>query len=152
MTKYIWITVGVIALVLILGWKQAGKEPPVVIPEAPAENIPAPESGEPVVSESGNIKVTQPQPDSLVSSPMLVKGQARVFESTFQMVLKDGDGKEVAKKTVTATAPAAGQFGDYGELLLFDAPKTDKGTLEVFDNSAKDGAVIDLVSIPVKFK
>jgi len=152
MTKYIWITIGVIALILVLGWKQAGKEPPVVIPEAPAEDVAAPVVGEPVVSESGNIKVTQPQPDSLAASPMLVKGQARVFESTFQLVLKDGDGKEVTKKTVTYTAEDPSQFGDFGELLLFDAPKTDTGTLEVFDNSAKDGSVIDLVTIPVKFK
>lgn len=152
MTKYIWITISVIVLVLILGLKQAPKEPPVVLPDAPAENIPALESGEPIVSESGNIKVTRPQPDSLASSPMLVKGQARVFESTFQMVLKDGDGKEVTKKTVTYTAEDPSQFGDFGELLLFDVPKTDTGTLEVFDNSAKDGAVQDLVTIPVKFK
>ena len=86
MTKYIWITVCVITLILILGWKQAGKEPPVVLPEAPTEDVPVLEAGEPIVSESGNIKVTQPQPNSLVSSPMLVKGQARTFESTFQMV------------------------------------------------------------------
>ena len=152
MTKYIWITVGVIILVLGLALKQAPKEPPVVAPEAPAETAPAPEAGTPIVSESGNIKVTQPQPDSLVASPLLVKGQARVFESAFQIILKDSDGKEVVKKTVTAPAPDAGQFGDFGELLLFDPPKTDKGTLEVFDNSAKDGAVQDLVSIPVKFK
>ncbi|OGY92274.1 MAG: hypothetical protein A3H70_03470 [Candidatus Komeilibacteria bacterium RIFCSPLOWO2_02_FULL_48_11] len=152
MTKYIWITVCVITLILILGWKQAGKEPPVVLPEAPTEDVPVLEAGEPIVSESGNIKVTQPQPNSLVSSPMLVKGQARTFESTFQMVLKDGDGKEVTKKTVTYTAPDPSQFGDFGELLLFDTPKIDSGTLEVYSNSAKDGAVQDLVSIPVKFK
>lgn len=153
MTKYIWITVGVIALVLILAWKQAPKEAPAVSSDATTvENASAPEAGQPIASQSGNIKVTQPQPDSLVSSPMLVKGQARVFENTFQMVLKDSAGKEVVKKTVTYSAADAGQFGDFGELLLFDNPKTDKGTLEVFDLSAKDGAVQDLVSIPVKFK
>ena len=139
-----------IGLILILAWKQAPKEAPVAGSENPAEE--APVVGEPVVSQSGNIKVSQPQPESLISSPLLIKGQAKVFENTFQMVLKDADGKEVVKKTVTATAPDAGQFGDFDELLLFDNPKTDKGTLEVFDLSAKDGAVQDLVTIPVKFK
>lgn len=152
MTKYIWITVGLIVLILILAFKQAPKEPPVVGSEAPTEDVATPIVGEPVVSQSGNIKVSQPQPDSLVSSPMLVKGQARAFEATFQMMLKDSDGKEIAKKTVTYTAEEPSQFGQYGELLLFDAPKTDTGTLEVFTYSAKDGSVQDLVTIPVKFK
>ncbi len=150
MTKYIWITVGVIALVLILAFKQAPKEPSFA--EATEGEAATSEIGEPVVSQSGNIKVSQPQVDSLVSSPLLVKGEARVFENTFQMVLKDADGKEVVKKTATAAASDVGQFGAFGELLLFDQPKTDTGTLEVFDYSAKDGAVQDLVQIPVKFK
>lgn len=150
MTKYIWITVGMIGLILILAWKQAPKESPVAGTETPAEETA--QVGEPVISQSGNIKVSQPQADSLISSPLLVKGQARTFESTFQMMLKDSDGKEIVKKTVTYAASDVGEFGDYGELLLFDNPKTDKGTLEVFTYSAKDGAVQDLVSIPVKFK
>lgn len=140
-----------IGLVLILAYKQAPKEPPASAP-ATAGDAASSEVAKPIESQSGNIKVSQPQSDSLISSPLLVKGQARVFENTFQMVLKDADGKEVVKKTVTAAAPDAGQFGDFGELLIFDNPKTDKGTLEVFDLSAKDGSVIDLVKIPVKFK
>ena len=141
-----------IGLVLILAWKQAPKEAPVAGTAAPVEAPVAPVADKPVESQSGNIKVSQPQPDSLVSSPLLVKGQARAFESTFQMVLKDAAGKEIVKKTATYAAPDAGQFGDFGELLLFDNPKTDKGTLEVFTYSAKDGTVQDLVKIPVKFK
>ena len=139
-----------IGLVLILAWKQAPKEPPVPGTENAAEQAAA--TAEPVVSQSGNIKVSQPQSNSLVASPLLVKGQARTFEATFQMLLKDADGKEIVKKTVTYGAPEGGEFGDFGELLLFDTPKTDKGTLEVFTFSAKDGAVQNLVSIPVKFK
>lgn len=152
MTKYIWITIGMIVLVLILAFKQAPKEPPVAGSESTVEDVIASETAEPIVSESGNIKVAQPQPDSLVTSPLLVKGEARAFEATFQMMLKDADGKEITKKTVTYTAEEPSQFGQYGELLLFDAPKTDTGTLEVFTYSAKDGAVQDLVRIPVKFK
>ena len=139
-----------IGLVLILAWKQAPKEPSFA--EATEGKATTTEAAEPVVSQSGNIKVSQPQSNSLVASPLLVKGQARTFEATFQMALKDADGKEVVKKTVTYGAPEGGEFGDFGELLLFDTPKTDKGTLEVFTFSAKDGAVQNLVSIPVKFK
>lgn len=152
MTKYIWITVGLIALVLILAFKQAPKEPSFAPPGGASEGEASPETTEPIVSESSNIKVTEPRPDALVSSPLLVKGEARAFAATFQMMLKDADGKEIVKKTATYTAEEPSQFGQYGELLLFDTPKTDKGTLEVFTYSAKDGAVQDLVAIPVKFK
>lgn len=153
MIKYIWITGAVIVFILALALKQAPKEAPAVS----ANDVSSAEkstgtAGEPAVSESGNIKVQEPQANALVSSPLLVKGQARTFESTFQISLKDSSGKEVAKKTATYTAADPSQFGDYGELMLFDAPGTDTGTLEVFTNSAKDGAVQDLIKIPVRFK
>lgn len=152
MIKYIWITGAVIVFILALALKQAPKEAPVTstADSSSAENSAT--VGEPTISESGNIKVQEPQANALVSSPLLIKGQARTFESTFQISLKDSSGKEVAKKTATYTAADPSQFGDYGELMLFDAPGTDTGTLEVFTNSAKDGSVQDLVKIPVRFK
>ncbi len=152
MNKYIWITGIFIVVILALAFKQAPKEPSYA-PAAAGDSADAvPAATQPVESQSGNIKVTQPRPESLAESPLLVKGQARAFEATFQILLKDADNKEIVKKTATYTAEDPGQFGDFGELLLFDTPKTDKGTLEVFTYSAKDGAVQDLVSIPVKFK
>ncbi|MDP1709613.1 MAG: Gmad2 immunoglobulin-like domain-containing protein [Candidatus Komeilibacteria bacterium] len=151
MIKYIWITVAVIVAILALALKQAPKEEPIAT-ESTDQTAAEEQAALPAVSESGNIKVSAPQPESLVSSPLLIKGQARAFESTFQIVLKDGNNKEVAKKTATYTSADPSQFGDYGELLLFDAPGTDQGTLEVFTNSAKDGTVQDLVTIPIKFK
>jgi len=153
MTKYIWITISIIALILVFAYKHAPNEPDL---EKPAEDIisdqmPTPEEGEPIVSESGNIKVTRPQKDTVATSPILVKGEARVFEGTFQIHLKDANGAILSEKTAMANAPDMGEFGSFGELILFDAPTTETGFLEVFSYSAKDGSLQDLVSIPVIF-
>lgn len=162
MTKYIWITAIVIIFVLILAFKQAPREPAVSRPQSSQpgqeegtvqdEVAPVLEAdGEPLASESGNIKVDKPRAGTAVSSPLLVKGEARTFESTFQIRLKDSGGKIIKEKTATYQASDTGQFGAFGELLIFDKPETDTGTLEVFSLSAKDGTEIDKITIPLKF-
>ncbi|MDP3995289.1 MAG: Gmad2 immunoglobulin-like domain-containing protein [bacterium] len=149
MTKYIWLTAFLIAIILALAYKQAPNEPEV---SRPMEDDPfSLEIGEPSVSESGNISVTQPQPYTWIASPLLVKGEARVFEGTVQFRLKDADGNIITEKFGTAAAEEIGAFGSFGELLVFDEPNTEEGVLEVYSESAADGSVQDLVSIPVRF-
>ncbi len=153
MNKYIWITIAVIIFILTLAWKQAPNEPEVArLPDQITEDIiPEIEEGEPTVSESGNIKVTRPQPDAKIVSPMLIKGEALLFEGTFQMRLKDASGAVIVEKFGTASAEEVGEFGTFGELLLFDEIAEQTGVLEVFSISAVDGSEQDLVSIPIKF-
>jgi len=153
MIKYIWITIGVISLILLLAYKQAPNEPDLERPieDIASETIPTPEEGEPIISENGNIKVTRPQPESTITSPFLIKGEARVFEGTVQLRLKDSDGNIIVEKNGTASAEEVGEFGPFGELLLFDEVSSDSGILEVYWQSPEDGSEQDLVSIPIKF-
>jgi len=151
MTRYILITALLIVFIIALAAKQAPHEPEIASPDVPEDILSGLETGEPVVSESGNIKVERPQPGATISSPVLVRGQARAFEGTFHIRLKDSDGKVVVEKTGTASAEEAGDFGTFGELLLFDDVATDEGAVEVYTVSAEDGSEQDLASIPVKF-
>jgi hypothetical protein len=153
MTKYIWITIGVISLILFLAYQQAPNEPEVQRPlDEIVEDIPfEQQEGEPIVSENGNIKITRPQPNTTITSPMLIKGEARVFEGTFQMRLKDAQDNIIVEKFGTAAAEEVGEFGTFGELLLFDDISSETGTLEVYWQSPEDGSEQDLVSIPIKF-
>ena len=51
------------------------------------------------------IVVDAPLPGALVSSPLMIKGRARgtwFFEGDFPVLLKDGSGKVIAQKYVTA--------------------------------------------------
>ena len=103
-------------------------------------------------SASGNIIVTAPQPDAEISSPVTLKGRARVFEAAMNARVVSEDGKELGKADFMASEGAP-EFGEFEAKISFAKPPgVDKGFVEVFDHSAKDDSVIDLVRIPVKFK
>jgi len=98
-----------------------------------------------------NIQVTSPKPGDVVGpSVVTIKGFARVFESQFRYRVLDADGTKLAEDSAMSNAPDAGQFGAFS-ITATIAPTGDRGTVEVFDISAKDGSEIDLVSVPVNF-
>ncbi|OGL66081.1 hypothetical protein A3B21_00740 [Candidatus Uhrbacteria bacterium RIFCSPLOWO2_01_FULL_47_24] len=103
-------------------------------------------------SESGNISVRAPQPNDLITSPLVVEGMERTFEQNVVIRLRDGKGNELVKIAVTGTAPDLGIHGPYRAELIFEKPKTSTGTLEVFQGSAKDGSEIDKVTISLRFE
>lgn len=107
---------------------------------------------QPLVSASGNMKVTSPDKDELINNPVLIKGEARVFESQFNWRVRDADGTILAAGPAYANAPDVGQFGPFEIKANYAKPKSQTGIVEVFDYSAKDGSEIDLVRIPVRFK
>lgn len=102
-------------------------------------------------STSGNMIVTSPTANERIGLPLVIKGSARVFENTFNYRLLDSDGTELAEGYSTANAPDIGEFGPFIVTTSYNAPTGTIGTLEVFSYSAKDGAVIDLVTLPVEF-
>lgn len=97
-----------------------------------------------------NIKVYSPVSGEKVSFPIVVKGEARVFESTFNLELKSGN-KVIYSACAMANAPDMGQFGLFEVKIdsLLEMPVSENVILEVFDYSAKDGEKIDIVSIPL---
>jgi hypothetical protein len=104
------------------------------------------------ISESGNMIVTSPTPEETVGLPLVIVGRARVFEHTLNYRLLDSDGISVlAEGYTTANAPDIGLFGDFTITTSYAAPSGNTGMIEVFDYSAKDGSVIDLVQIPIAF-
>lgn len=97
------------------------------------------------------IWVTLPKPDQLVSSPVLVKGTARVFEATVNIRVTDKDGRNIAETFTTATAGAP-ERGEFETEISFPTPKTKEGYIEVFWYSPKDGSETDKVRVPIKFE
>jgi len=110
-----------------------------------------PDTTQSMTSVSGNVIVTSPTADETVGLPLVITGSARVFESTLNYRLLDTNGTVLASGNVMTAAPDVGMFGDFTITTSYDAPTGATGTVEVFDYSAKDGAVIDLVSFPVAF-
>jgi len=109
----------------------------------------------PVASE--NISVSEPLLKAVVSNPIHVVGQARVFENVVSWRIKDAGGKIITSGTTEAAASDMGQFGPFdfwvvvpASLFASDVALTNKNiTLEVFQASAKDGSDKDLVSVPL---
>jgi len=104
-------------------------------------------------TSQANIQVTEPTPNAEIGLPLIIKGQARVFENQFNYRLKDSDGSILAEGTAHAIAPIdSGRFGEFTITANYPTPKGTTGTVEVFDYSAKDGSEIDKVVIPIRFK
>ncbi len=104
---------------------------------------------------SQNITVTSPKANEQVSQLFTVTGRARVFENVVMVRLKEKlSGKVVGEVPVTTNATDMGQYGDFDTGIQLNDPNLRVGTefiVEVFQYSAKDGAEIDKVSIPVTF-
>lgn len=106
--------------------------------------------GEETTEDVVNIVVDQPLSGDTVSSPLHLSGQARVFENTVNYKLVDDEGGLITEGYVTANAPDIGQFGSFSQDILF-VTTARTGTLQVFQYSAKDGSMDDLVEIPLNF-
>jgi len=99
---------------------------------------------------SQNIEVLSPSMGEKVKSGFIVSGNARTFENNVAIRLLDSMGNVLIETFTLANAPDTGLFGPFEKQLNFTANDTE-GTLQVFQYSAKDGSVIDLVEVPVIF-
>lgn len=99
-----------------------------------------------------NIIVTEPVADQSIGLPLVIKGQARVFENTFSYRIKNSDRKVIMESYAIVDSLDIGQFGPFEISLNYPDPGTKEGMVEVFEYSAKDGSEINKVEIPVIFE
>lgn len=118
--------------------------------QPPQEQVKPPERQKPALE--ANIKVFNPKEGEEVGLPLKVKGEARVFEDTVNIRLKEKTGEILVEDITMTQSQEIGQFGPFEKELSYPLPKTNEGVLEVFQISAKDGSEIDKVIIPIKFK
>ncbi len=147
---YKYVVLGIIAFAAIGAIFLLARQPSAPLP---ANNTstppPAPTS---TVSASGNMLVTSPLPNESVLHDFIITGQARVFENQFAWRVLDPEGTVLASGSAYAYASDVGQFGAFEipvRLPVSASFGTDRVTVEVFDYSAKDGSVIDLVRVSV---
>jgi hypothetical protein len=95
------------------------------------------------------ILVEQPSPDTAVTSPLHVTGNANAFEATFNYRLEDADGTSLAKNFVTATS-GSGTRGTFDFTIPFSVDAPQDGALRVFELSAEDGSVVHERVIPLR--
>lgn len=99
-----------------------------------------------------NITVSSPRANDTVSLPIRITGTARVFENQLNYRIRDADGTILTEGSTYANSPDTGMYGPFIiNVSAMDAPQGTRGTIEVFDYSAKDGSQIDTVSVPIQF-
>ncbi len=97
------------------------------------------------------IWVNAPIADQTITNPVIIKGNARIFEAMVSFRLRDADGNILAQGSTMATAGAPDR-GDFEAQLSFTPTSVGKGQLEVYEVSMKDGSEMNMVIIPVQWK
>jgi hypothetical protein len=94
------------------------------------------------------IVVSDPVVGQRVSSPVTVTGTANVFEATVSLRLLDASGREIATRFTTATC-GSGCRGSWSVSVPYRLGRTQRGTVQVYEVSAKDGSRQHVVNVPV---
>ena len=96
------------------------------------------------------ISVRHPRPHDLVDDPVEVAGVGTGFEGTLSARIRDHNGNELAERSFQA-----GGTGIWGNFFFrIDVPGIPadaRGTLEVFEVSAKDGSDLHKHVVPIVF-
>src|SRR5450756_1203227 len=107
-------------------------------------------------SAADQIKVSKPQPNQVVESPLIIEGEARgtwFFEASFPVKLRDANGDVIATHFAQAQEDwMTEDFVPFKVQIKFEKPATDTGVLilekdnpsELSENDAK-------IEIPVRF-
>lgn len=104
------------------------------------------------------IKVYSPAPNQIITSPLIVKGEARgnwYFEASFPVELYDGNGQEITLNPgyiMTSEDWMTTEFVPFEGVLNFSMPTTQTGTLVLKKDNPSGLPENDAkIYIPVKF-
>jgi hypothetical protein len=96
------------------------------------------------------IAVAGPRSGDEVTVPVTVKGVASVFEGTVVIAVESADGSKTFCKTFTTASEGAPGRGSFEAQIAFPPPSSaTDGRVQVYSESAKDGSVQNLVSVPI---
>lgn len=127
--------------------------------EAPPADEAPPDRAEEVLDAAATdarVRVSTPRPNTVVSSPVEVSGEARgawFFEADFPVRLLDAGGRELAAVPATAQGEWMTEaFVPFEATVAFEQPATPTGVL-VLDRSNASGLAEQaaLVALPVRF-
>jgi hypothetical protein len=107
--------------------------------------------------EEKDIKVESPQPDQVISSPLIIKGEAIgtwFFEADFPVILEDGDGNIIVEHYAQALSDwMTEDFVPFEAVIEFEKPSTETGSL-ILEKNNPSGLPEneDSIMIPVRFE
>ncbi|MFC0033043.1 Gmad2 immunoglobulin-like domain-containing protein [Micromonospora chaiyaphumensis] len=95
------------------------------------------------------VVVTAPAIGDRVASPVTVSGTADVYEATVSVRVLDAAGREIGTAFTTASC-GSGCRGAYRLDVRYRGAAAGRGTVEVYEVSARDGSRINAVRVPVE--
>jgi hypothetical protein len=102
-------------------------------------------------NEEQEIRVSAPKPNDAVGLPLVIAGEAKVFQNVFGYRLLNADGKKLLEGFGEAKASAAGLFEAFELAVNYPDPETETGTLEIIEFAIKTGLEESKTVIPVRF-
>ena len=89
-------------------------------------------------------------PGDSITSPVTVAGTANTFEATVRIRVVGADGSVLADTFTTATS-GSGTRGTFQTNVAFAKGSNTSGKVVVFEDSPKDGSMVNVVEVPVRF-
>lgn len=122
------------------------QDPPIAI--SPVRSVP---EGA-VCDELNYICIDAPALNATVNNPVQVRGTAIAFENTVQWRVEDGAKTVLVRGFATTDATDVGRVGAFSFKGFWERlPSTATGTIIMYEDSAKDGKPIHVVTLPVRF-
>jgi sporulation and spore germination protein/immunoglobulin-like protein involved in spore germination len=94
------------------------------------------------------IFVDRPAWGGVLGNPGRIAGLANAFEATFQARIADGAGRGIVQAPVTAEC-GTGCWGAFDATIPYNVAAEGWGSLQVFELSAQDGAIVSQTEYPV---
>jgi hypothetical protein len=117
-----------------------------------ATTTPRDEQGRTPSAQSESITIYIPRKDERVGSPLVIQGEAKIYEGTVHTVnfrLLNAEGKELSVGYATSDSLNFGQFGSFRGELNFVSEIDQQGTLEIYRLVKEDNSEIDKIILPV---
>jgi hypothetical protein len=132
------------ATVRSVHWRISGKD----VTNVAGVPVTGPQTRARYAADLPAIIVASPVIGAAVTSPVTVSGTADVFEAVVSIEILNAAGREIARTFTTASC-GTGCMGSYSVAVSYSVPAAQRGIIEVFERSAKDGSPVHVQKIPV---
>jgi len=95
--------------------------------------------------------VESPVPNQRITSPVKVSGKSNFFEANTRIRVTDDSG-EILADTFTTAKGWLGELHPFSKNIYYIKPYTERGIIEIFEESAGDGSETKKITIPVAFE
>lgn len=98
-----------------------------------------------------NIIVNSPIDSQEITSPIIIKWEARVYENTINYTISDSSWKVLGQWIWTTNSLNSSRFWIFTIKANYRKSTTKTGSIEVFEASEKDGSIINFTKVNIIF-